>query len=145
MSEANKKLVREMFERVWNGEDAPSVVKATRAEDAVSRGLGAESLRNQDEYLSFVHLVKSVLKETRVEVHETIAERDLVSMHATLRGKTYGGKPVTVMGIGIVKVENGKVVQAWNSWDGLALQAQLGVTGATSIEGVLRFAAKQST
>jgi hypothetical protein len=41
-----------------------------------------------------------------------------------------------------VKVKDGKIVEAWNSWDGLRLQTQLEVTGARSIEGVLRFAAK---
>jgi ketosteroid isomerase-like protein len=143
MSEANKNLVQGMLEAIWNGGDAEEAVRASRAAHCVSGGLGAETLRTEDEYLSFVQLAKTVIVDTTMEVHEIIAERDFVAVHMTLRGRAReSGKPISVTGMGIVKVANGKIVEAWNSWDGLALQLQLGVSGAMSVEGVLRFAAR---
>ena len=143
MSEVNRNLVRAMLDAIWNGGDTVTVVKASRAGDCVSSGLGADTLRTEDEYLSFVQLVKSVIVDTKMEVHEVIAERDVVAVHMTLRGRAReSGKPVNVTGMGIVKITDGKIVEAWNSWDGLALQQQLGVNGAMSVEGVFRFAAR---
>ena len=143
MSEANKNLVRAMLDAIWNGGDAVTVLKASRAVDCVSSGLGAETLRTEDEYLSFVQLAKSVIVDTKMEFHEIIAERDVVAVHMTLRGRVREtGKPVSMTGMGVVKVTDGKIGEAGNSWDGLALQQQLGVNGAMSVEGVLRFAAR---
>jgi predicted ester cyclase len=132
-----------VLEAIWNGGDVTEAVRTSRAADCVSGGLGADILRTEDEYLSFVQLAKTVIVDTKVDVHEIIAERDLVAVHMTLRGRArQSGKAISVTGMGIVKVTNGKIVEAWNSWDGLALQLQLGVRGAMSVEGVLRFAAR---
>ena len=37
---------------------------------------------------------------------------------------------VTVTGIGIDRVENGKIVEGWNNWDTLGMMQQLGAVPA---------------
>ena len=63
-------------------------------------------------------------------VEDLIAEREKVfirwKMQAThehaFRGIAPGGKPVTVTGITILRLVDGKIVERWVNWDSLALR-----------------------
>ena len=68
-------------------------------------------------------------------IDEQLAEGDLVASRWTGRGTHQGelmgipptGKQVTVSGITISRVKNGKVVEEWSNWDTLGMLQQLGV------------------
>jgi predicted ester cyclase len=62
------------------------------------------------------------------------------TIQGTHQGKLFGipptGKPVTVSGMGMVRLTDEKLVEAWQSWDVLSLLQQLGATPAQGrIEG----------
>jgi predicted ester cyclase len=68
-------------------------------------------------------------------VEDEIAEGDKVTTRYTARGTHRGelmgmaptGKHVTVTGIFISRVEEGKLAEMWLNWDALGLMQQLGV------------------
>ena len=70
-----------------------------------------------------------------VEVEDQVAEGDLVgSRHSStgthqnaFQGLQPTGKQATITGMTITKVENGKIVEAWTSWDALGMFEQLGM------------------
>jgi predicted ester cyclase len=53
------------------------------------------------------------------------------TFHGTLQGDFFGipatGKGVTITGMGISRIENGKIVELWSNFDQLGLMQQLGV------------------
>jgi len=68
--------------------------------------------------------------EAQWTVEDLIAEGDKVvirwKMQAThehaFRGIAPGGKPVTVTGITILRIVDGKIVERWVNWDSLVLR-----------------------
>ena len=69
------------------------------------------------------------------EYEEPIAESDKVAirviMHGTHQGEFFGipptGKQVTVSGIHIVRIANGRIAEHWGTIDDLGFMRQLGV------------------
>jgi predicted ester cyclase len=65
--------------------------------------------------------------ELRLEVQDQIAEGDRVATRwACTMVQAETGKRATIAGITIDRFENGKIVEAWRSMDGLGLVSQLG-------------------
>jgi predicted ester cyclase len=70
-----------------------------------------------------------------VVVEDLIAEDDKVVARCSVRGKHEGeflgraatGAPVGFTGIAIVRIENGKIVEAWNNFDFMNLHKQVGL------------------
>jgi ketosteroid isomerase-like protein len=137
----NKDVIRDFLTTIWSTDDEEAAADAGRARDAVSVGLNRSKLPNQAAYLAFVRLAKRVLSDTKMDIHDLVEEGDLVSLRATLRATTRkGGKPVSVTGMGLARMKDGKIVESWNSWDALGLSAQLGVSGGASLVEVLTLA-----
>jgi steroid delta-isomerase-like uncharacterized protein len=69
------------------------------------------------------------------ERQHVITDGDKALVHVVGRGTHKGefngipatGKPVTVEGFNLVRIENGKVAESWAQFDGLGLMQQLGV------------------
>ena len=71
-----------------------------------------------------------------VTVEDEIAEDDKVVTRWTIRGTHQGeveefgpptGRQVEIQGITIHRIEDGKIVEEWNSWDNMSLMQQLGL------------------
>ena len=71
--------------------------------------------------------------DIRVAVERTITEGDLVAAHCRVTGRRAAdargapGTAVEFWGMCIARVRDGKIVEAWNSFDFLALYQQLGL------------------
>jgi ketosteroid isomerase-like protein len=76
----------------------------------------------------------------RWTVEETLTAGDRIivrwSARATQDGPLYAiaptGRSVTVAGIWIFRVANGKIVESWNCWDALGMMQQLGLVSEPS-------------
>ena len=91
-AEANKIIVRDWFEHVWNGghEDAAAEFGA---------GAGAR--------------LRALLPDLRVTVDDLIAEADKVAARITIRG-TRNGAGVEFHGVVFVRMEGGRIVETWD-------------------------------
>jgi predicted ester cyclase len=139
MSDDNKRIVIGLLEGIWNGGDPEEAIGRYRAPDCIAHGLDDAPLRGVEAYRGFLDLVRSVLQGTRFVVDDAIAEGDRVAVRGRLTGKTAAGRSVALRGVAVARIADGKIVEAWNGWDGLDLQGQLG-GGPASIAGVLRAA-----
>jgi steroid delta-isomerase-like uncharacterized protein len=133
MSAENKALVVRWFEEVWNKgrEDA---IAEMLAEDGVAHGLGDETMRGPTEFRVFHAKFREAMPDLRIEMDEVIAEGDKVAYRFTASGTHRGdslgfaatNRGARFIGMGIVVVRDGKIVEAWNVLDQLGMLSQLG-------------------
>jgi steroid delta-isomerase-like uncharacterized protein len=131
MSEENKALAR----RSWEAPNNPDVIDEVYAPDMVWHDPGLE-IRGTQEAKQFVAGYKSAFPDLAVTVEDEIAEGDKVVSRWTIRGthqgetEDYGpatGKQMELKGISISRIQDGKIVEEWNSYDNLGVLQQLGL------------------
>jgi len=136
MSEQNKALIHRWFEEVWNHGCADAISEMLAA-DAVVHGLSddaAKPLRGPAGFLPFHAQFREAFPHIEVIVEDTIAEGDKVVARCSVKGKhtgdSLGFKATQAMaeftGIAIVRVKDGKIVEAWNNFDFMKMYRQLG-------------------
>jgi steroid delta-isomerase-like uncharacterized protein len=145
MSEQNKALARRAIEEVWNqGKltviDELTAPTATFHDANVPGGKfsGPEGLKQ------FVQIYRTAFPDVRLTINDQIAEGDKVVTRWTATGTHKGqlmaiaatNKHATVTGVDIDRYQDGKVVEAWASYDMFGLLQQLGVVPAMAPAGV---------
>ncbi len=132
--EANKQLVRLWILDGWNNNRNKMVVEQVFAQDWVD---GNPTFPDQPKGIEgamyFVEQYRNALPDIHFNITHLIADPDFVTFRfeatATHKGTLMGipatGKKVTVTGIVIHKVENGRFAKSWNEVDLLGLKMQL--------------------
>jgi steroid delta-isomerase-like uncharacterized protein len=129
-------FIRRWFEEVWNKGRAEAIDEMF-AEDGIAHGLADETgaqLRGPNDFKPFFYRFRGAFPDIQVIVEDTIAEGDRVAARCRLRathaGDTLGfaatQKPLEITGISIVRVRDGKIVEAWNNFDFMTMRQQLG-------------------
>ena len=131
-----KALMRRWFEEVWNKGRAEAIDEMF-AEDGVAHGLSDETgalLRGPAGFKPFFQNFRSAFPDIQIVVEDTIAEGDKVAARCTVRA-THAGeglgfaatqRPMEITGIAMVRVRDGKIVEAWNNFDFMGMFQQLG-------------------
>lgn len=131
MSEENKALAR----RSWEVVDDPDTLDEVYAPDVVWHNPDQE-VQGIEEAKQFVTMFKTAFPDMGATVEDVVAEGDKVVTRVTLRGTHQGeveefgpptGRRVEAQGITIHRIEGGKIVEEWNSYDNLSLMQQLGL------------------
>ena len=136
MSEENKALIQRWFEEVWN-QGREDAIDELFAEDGVAHGLADEAgepLRGAAGFKPFFQKFRGAFPAIEVVVEDTIAEGDKVAARCTVRGRHQSDslgfaatqRPMEISGISIVRVRDGKIVEAWNNYDFMSMFKQLG-------------------
>ena len=122
--EHNKQLTIRWFEDVWN-QSCRDVISELFAPECVLYE-GHTPIRGPQEFAAFYDRLQSQLSNIRVTPGVVLAENDLVSLRWTVSAiHKATGKNTSVSGISIVRVKDGRFVEAWQNWDAAALAAQL--------------------
>ncbi len=132
MTEENKALLRRYGEEVF-GKGNVTLSEEILSPDYVHHDPGVPPGREGRIQLAEMH--RAAWSDIEFTVENLIAEGDLVTFHwsctATHTGEWMGipptGKRVTWSGIGIHRVQDGKMVESWDLVDHLGLMQQLGV------------------
>ena len=139
MSSANKALVQKWFDDVWNNKRV-SAIDELLAGHARLHGLGEQALEGPAAFKPFHEAFVRAFPNIRIQIHELIEEGDKVAARYTCTGLNTGDglgfapthRAATFTGMAIVRIENGKAVEAWNNFDQLTMLQQLGVVPAPS-------------
>jgi steroid delta-isomerase-like uncharacterized protein len=131
--EENKALSRRSFEEVWNQGDLAAIDELYDAHQ-VAHGLGVEIPAGTAGLKQFVTMYRTAYPDTHFTIEDQIAEGDKVATRwtatGTHRGELFGlaptGKRVTVTGMALSRIANGKLVETWNHFDALGQLQQLG-------------------
>jgi steroid delta-isomerase-like uncharacterized protein len=132
MSEENKALAR----RAWEAVENPDLVDEVYAPDVVWHEPDGEVIRGTEEAKQFISTYKTAFPDLNISVEDVIAEGDKVVTRVTLRGTHQGeteqfgaptGRQLEGTGVTISRIEGGKIVEDWDSYDNLSTLQQLGL------------------
>jgi len=136
MSEENKQLLRRWFEEVWNNGRVEAIDEMFD-ENGIAHGLSddpANPIRGPRDFRPFHTLFREAFPNMMIVVEDLIAEGDKVVGRCSVRAKHEGdfmGRAATdapvETGIAIVRIYNGKIVEAWNNFDFMTLHKQVGL------------------
>ena len=134
--EANKALVQRWFNEVWN-KGRVEAIDEMLAADGVAHGLSEDAenpMKGPADFKPFHETFRGAFPDIEVIVEDMIAEGDKVAARCVVRGKHSGdhlgvaasNAPVDFTGVAIVRIKDGKIVEAWNNFDFMKMNKQIG-------------------
>lgn len=122
--ERNKQLTRRWFDEVWNQSRRETIFDLFAPECILHDG--HSPIRGPQEFAAFHDGIRAQFDDIHIEPGVTLAENDLVSLRWTVSGVHKAtGKQAKVTGISIVRVKDGRFIEAWQNWDAAAMAAQI--------------------
>lgn len=139
-SAENKALALQWFEGVWN-QGRIEVADELLAPDCTAHGLGHEAVepKGPSAFKVFFHALRDAFPDMHVTVEDVFGEDDRVVARCTVRGTHQGhgigisptNAAVCYSGMCILRFEDGKIIEAWNSFDLHTLYQQIEAAEAT--------------
>ena len=137
-TEANKALVRQLIDAVWNT-GTLAVVDELVAPEFVNHSAPPGTPPDREGFKQTAASTRTTFPDFHVTVEELVAEGDLVVAHFTARGThqlawehpiigriASTGRPVQWRGVRLFRLTDGQVAATWVYTDMLALLQQLG-------------------
>ena len=135
MSAANKAIVQRLYEEVWNRrkleviKEIISTSHALQGSNILGSSIGPEAYKRN--VLAFL----AGYPDLHWTIEDLIAEKDKVVACWTISGTHKGdymgvpatNKKVSIDGITIHHITNGKIMDSTSNWDALGMMQQLGV------------------
>ena len=137
-TENNKALARRANEEGLNQQN-PALVDELCAPNFVFHN-ASRTIQGLQAYKQFLSQFFTAFPDAHFTTEDLIAEGDTVAVRRTFRGThtrslmgiPATGRQVTITDMAILRVADGKFVEAWNNADDLGLLQQLGVIPALS-------------
>jgi predicted ester cyclase len=143
-TEANKAIVRRFFEEAFEQGNL-AVLDEILAPNSVSSGPNAlPGMPTGPEGAKMtITMYRNAFPDLHFTIDEQVAEGNTVVTRWSSRGTNTGelagmpatGKPTTVVGVGIDRIEHGKIVESWGTFDQFGMLQQLGVIPAPGQAG----------
>lgn len=132
--EHNKQVIRDTWERVMPSGDLDGLDELVAA-DVVPRGRRADEAPGREGVKNTMRWLATVFSDQRWEIHDLVAEDDVVVCRLTHHGRHTGdlmgiaptGKTVAYQYVHFFRFDAGKVVEQWSVRDDMTLMRQLGV------------------
>ena len=122
--EQNKQLVIRWFEEVWN-QSRRETIPELLAEHGVVHD-GPREFRGPREFERFYDALQAQFSDFKITPIISLAEGDLVCLHWSCSARhRQSQKHMDVTGTSIVRVENGRFVEAWQNWDAAHMYAEI--------------------
>jgi steroid delta-isomerase-like uncharacterized protein len=137
----NAEVVHRWFEEVWNHRDL-AIVDELLSENSISHGLmdvEGNVRRGPAGFRMLFDAFTNAYPDMHVAIDKTVSEGDYVVVHVMVTGTHLGEgigvapthRHVRFTGFCLIRVENGKIVEAWNQYDFMTMYQQLGVLSLT--------------
>ena len=135
MSDENKTIVRQLYEEVWNKRRLELVEEIISPSHALHDPNLTDSAIGPEAYKRQVTRFVTAFPDLRLNVEDVFGEKDKLAVAWTISGTHKGeymgipstNKKVSVDGITIHHIVNGKIMDSYVSWDALGMMQQLGV------------------
>lgn len=142
MSEERKAVARRFVEE-FVGLRNLGVVDEMFASDFIDHTAGPDDPPGVEGLIQFFSLLQTGFPDFDVVIDDLFGEADKVAMRFTFRGTHEGefmgtpptGNRVTMPGIDILRIEEGKIVELWGQEDRLSMMQQLGLFPSSEESG----------
>ena len=130
-------ILHRWFDEVWNKGRAETIGELADP-DLIAHGLvdsSGNEVRGVESFKSFYEGFRGAFPDIQVMVEDTVTEGDKVVARCTVRA-THGGdglgvsptgNAVEFTGMCMVIVKDGRIKEAWNSFDFLTMMQQIGL------------------
>jgi steroid delta-isomerase-like uncharacterized protein len=138
MSTESKAIVRRLYQEVWNKRKIAVVDELLSASHALHDPTASGSQVGPGVYKGRVTELTTALPDLHITIEDLIVEGDKVAACWTISGTHQGefmeisatGKKVSLEGITIHHLRNGKILDSFARWDVLGLMRQIGAAPA---------------
>jgi steroid delta-isomerase-like uncharacterized protein len=131
-----KTLIHRWFEEVWN-QRSEAAIDELFADDGVAHGLNdadGNPVRGCEAFKTLHRAFLAAYPDLHITVEDTVAEGDKIAARCTVRATHAGdglgvaatNNPVEFTGLTIVRLKDGKIVEAWNEFDFMKMYGQVG-------------------
>ena len=126
------------IDEIWNGRDLDAIDELV-SEEYVGHWFAADGDVDRDGLREFIAATHEGFSDFHMESEFMIGQDDMITVGFVVTGThdgEYMGIPATgksgrVPGIFVHRIEDGKAVEAWATWDALGLLQQVGVVPET--------------
>jgi steroid delta-isomerase-like uncharacterized protein len=134
MSALGKATVSRLMDAIWN-ERKLEVVDEIVSSDYVRHDPAFPGeVRGPEGFKEYVRAMCTPFSDARISIDDVIAEGEQMAVRWTFTGTQSGdflgiqatGKKLTLPGISIVRMKDGKIVEGWDGYDALGMLRQLG-------------------
>ena len=136
MAEEYESFLHRWFEEVWNKGREEAIDKMFAA-DGITNGLSdvkGNPVRGTEGFKTLHRAFRKAFPNLQITVEDTICEGDKIAARCTARATHTGegigvsptNQPIEFTGLTIVKIKNGKIVEAWNEFDFMKMYSQVG-------------------
>ncbi len=134
MSEQNKALVRRFLDQVFNNA-RPDVLEELIADDYTDHSAPPGQAPGAAGARQMYDMFRTAFPDLQVEIHDMVAEGDLVAVRVTFSGTSQGplmgapptGRPVRLASMVFIRLRDSQLVERWEQADMMGLMLQLGV------------------
>jgi steroid delta-isomerase-like uncharacterized protein len=128
-----KSPARRIFEELWNDRNL-TVIDEIISPDYIHHDPQAADIpAGIDGYRQFVDRYINAFPDLHMTVEDEIVAGDVVAVRWTVTGTHRGqlpglpptGKSISLTGMSIARLRDGKFVESWNNWDALGMMQQL--------------------
>lgn len=134
MSTENKTIVRRLYEEVWNERKLEVVDELISKSHALQDPIASGSQVGPKLYKRRVVELTTAFPDLRFTIEDTIVEGEKLVACWTISGTHQGeyvgipatGRKISLEGITIHHIRNGKILDSYARWDVLGLMRQLG-------------------
>lgn len=138
MLDANRTLAERWFEEIWNQGRESAVDELASPRLRFFGFPEPESVIGADGFKAAVRALQRSFSGIHISVDETVVQGDSVAIRWTARGAHTGtglgfsptGLPVTVPGMTMVHVREGRIYEGWNAFDLTSVIDRLGAVAA---------------
>ena len=132
-AQTNAEIVQRVADEIWNRGNLPAADELF-ADDFINHDPNPGGVTDLEGYKRWVRRWRAAFPDYHVEVHDLIAEGDRVGVRYTVTGTHQGeffgvpasGIGVTMKGINLYRLDQGKIVEVHHSYDLLGVGQQIG-------------------
>ena len=137
MPQEYETFMHRWFEEVWN-QKSETAIDEMCDENVIANGLTdaeGNTIRGIESYKNLFRAFLAAYPDMKIKVEDTVCEGDKMvarcRVSATHSGESLGvsptNQPIEFTGMTIVRVQDGKIVEAWNEFNFMDMYSQVGV------------------
>jgi predicted ester cyclase len=131
MTLSPREAAKKWFEVVWNQGRREAIAEMLSPDVAFHDG-STDSV-GIEPFLLFFDRMNATLSKIHLDVDDILVQGDLVCVRWRAKAKHTGdglgllptGKEIEVTGISVIRVADGKFIEAWQNWDMLGMMEQI--------------------